>query len=72
MKCFDTPEQDLSNFEGIEMTRKVRTYSVNSSSTLFSCSVCSIYNRVNLDQRKGLMIKPYIHGIGLLIGPKRC
>ena len=50
---------------------KVRTYSVNSSLTLFSCSIRAIYNRVKSDQKQHLVLKSYIPGINSLIGPKR-
>ena len=57
----DTPEKDLSNVEGKSDMRKVRTSSVNSSST---------YNKVNLT-KKHSMLKSYILSIISLIAPKR-
>ena len=51
--------------------RKVHTSSVNSSSALFSCSIHSMYNIVNRSQKQHLMLKSYIPGINLLIGPRR-
>ena len=47
----DTPEKDLSNVNGKFDMKKVRTSSVKSSSTLFSCSICAIDNRVNCAQK---------------------
>ena len=35
----DTPEKDVSNVDNKLDKRKVHTYSINSSSTLFSCSI---------------------------------
>ena len=70
MIIFDTPEKDLSNFDGKFDIRKICTSSVKSSSTLFSCSVRAIYNRVNRDQKKILVLKSYIPGINSLVSPK--
>ena len=50
--------------------RKVRTYSVNSSSTLFYFSISAMYNRVNHAQTKYLVLKLYIPGIDSLFYPK--
>ena len=47
MSIVDTPENDLSNCEDKSYMRKVRTSSVESSSTRFLCSIHAIYNRVN-------------------------
>ena len=44
---------------------------MNSSSTLFSCSICAIYNRVHRDQNKLIMLKLYIPGINKSILPKK-
>ena len=49
MSIVDTPEKDLSYVDRKSDMRKVRTYSVNSPSTLFSCSMCEMYNRDNID-----------------------
>ena len=57
MSIVDTPEKYLSNVEGKSDMRKVRTSSVKSSSTLFSCSVRAMYNRVNSSQKQHLMFK---------------
>ena len=51
MSVVDTPEKDLSNVDGKSYMRKVITSSVNLSSTLFSCSIHSMYNRVNRDKK---------------------
>ena len=42
-----TPRKDLPNDYRKYDVRKERTYSVKSSSILFSCSIREIYNRVN-------------------------
>ena len=44
MSIFDTPEQDLSNFDWKYDKKMLRTYSVKSSSTLFSCLMRAIYS----------------------------
>ena len=51
--------------------RKVRTSSVNSSSTLFYCSICAIYNRFNHDKKQRLVLNSYLPGINTSIFPKR-
>ena len=51
MSVVDTPEKDLSNVDGKYYMRKVITSSVNSSSKLFSCSIHSMYNRVNRNKK---------------------
>ena len=51
MSILDTPKKDLSNIDQKSGIIKVRTSSVKSSKTLFSCSVCAMYNRVNIDQK---------------------
>ena len=50
MSIVDTPEKDSAKFHWKSDMRKVRTSSVNSTSTLFSCSICAMYNRVNCDK----------------------
>ena len=57
MIIVDATENDLSNAEGKSGTRKVCTSSVSLSSTLFSCSVRAMYNRVHRDQKQRLMLK---------------
>ena len=47
MSIFETPEKDLSNVDSKSDMRKLRTSSVKLSSTLFSCSILAIYNRIN-------------------------
>ena len=59
----DTPEKDISNVDRKYDMRKVRKSSLNSSSTLFSCPISSIYSRVNCAQKQRLMLKLYIPGI---------
>ena len=51
MSIVDTTEKGLSNVDRKFDMRKVRTYSVKSSSTLFSCSIPAIYNRINIAQK---------------------
>ena len=60
-----TPEKYLYHVEGKSDTRKVRISSLKSSSILFSCSVCAIYNRVCCAQKQFLMLKSHIPGIDL-------
>ena len=58
-----TPEKYLSNVDRKSYMIKVRKSSLNSSSTLFSCPISSIYSRVNCAQKQRLMLKLYIPGI---------
>ena len=51
--------------------RKVRTYSLKLSSTLFSCSIFSTYNRGNHAQKQLLRLKSYLPGINKSVFPKR-
>ena len=67
---FDTPEKDLSNVDQRSDMRKVRTYWVNSSSTLFYCSIRAMYNIINR-AKKPLMLKSNPPGINTSIFPKR-
>ena len=53
----DTPEKDVSNVDRKLDKRKIRTSLINSSSTLFSCSIREMYNIVHSDQNQGLMLK---------------
>ena len=57
MSIVGTPEKDVSNVYEKLYKRKVRTYSIKSSSTLFSCPIREIYSRVHRDQNKYLMMK---------------
>ena len=59
----DTPEKDVSKFYRKIYKRKIRTPSIKSSSTLFSCSIRAMYNIVDLAQNKRLTLKSYIPGI---------
>ena len=70
MSIVDTPEKDFSNVDKKYDMIKVRTYSVNSSSLLFSFSICAMFNRVSRAKNQLLMLKSYIPGINLLIYPK--
>ena len=56
MSIIDTPEWDLSKVDGKSFMRKVRTYEVKSSSTLFSCLIRAMYNTVNR-AKKSLTLK---------------
>ena len=47
MSTVDIPENYLSNVDQKPDMRKVPTSSVQSSSTLFYCSIRAMYNRVN-------------------------
>ena len=47
MSIVNTPEEDFSNVDRKYDMIKVRTSSVKSPSTLFSCSIHNIDNRVN-------------------------
>ena len=53
----DTPEKDASNIDRKFDKRKVHTYSINSTSTLFYCSIRAMYKRVNNTQNKRLVLK---------------
>ena len=71
IRIFDTNEKHLFNVEGKSDTKKVRTSLVNSSSTLFSCSIRAMYNRVYRAQNKYLMFKWYITGLNTEILPNK-
>ena len=45
MSIVDTPERDVSKVDRKLYKRKIRTSSIKSSSTSFSCSIRSVYNR---------------------------
>ena len=72
MIIVDNLEKDVSQSKGNTLTRKLRKDYVKSSSSLFSCSIHDIYTRVNCDQKKCLMLKPYITRVYPWIGAKRC
>ena len=59
----NTPKKYVSNFDKKLDMRKVLTSSINSSSTLFSCSICAMYNIVHRAQNKRLVLKSYITAI---------
>ena len=63
MRIFEALKNYLSHGEGKPVTRKV-----HSSSTLFLCSVRTIYNRVHCELNKSLMLKSYIPVIDSWIG----
>ena len=50
MSIVDTPENDVSNVDRKFYRRKVRTSLIKSPSTLFSCSICEMYNRFHCTQ----------------------
>ena len=54
MSIVYTPESYVSNFNRKLDKRKVSTSSIKSSSTLFSCSIRAMYNRVNRAKNKRL------------------
>ena len=59
----DTTEKYLSNVDRKLDKKITRTSSINSSSTLFYCSIFAIYNRVHLDKKELLVLNSYIPGI---------
>ena len=67
MSIVDTPEKDLPNVDQKLDMIKVRTYSVKSSSILFSCSICAMYNRINSAQKQRIMFNLYVPEINTLI-----
>ena len=71
MSIVDAPEKHLSNVDRKSEMIKVRTSSVNSSSILFSYSICDIYNRVDCAQKQHIVLNSYLPGINTSIFPKR-
>ena len=69
MSIFNTPEKDLFNVNMKYEMRKVRTFSLKSSSILFSCSIRAMYNRGN--SSKKIMLKSYLPGMNTSIFTKR-
>ena len=63
MSIVDTPEKDISKVDRKIDKIKIRTYSINPSSTLFSCSIRAMYNRVHCTQNKRLILKSSITGV---------
>ena len=51
MSIVDTPEKDVLKFDRKLYKRKVLTSSVNSSPKLYSCSICTMYNRFHRDKK---------------------
>ena len=70
MSIFDTPEKYVSNVDRQSYKRKMHTLLIKSSSTLFSCSIRAIYNRVHRAQNQCLMLKSFIPAINKSIFPK--
>ena len=52
----DTPEKDISNVHMKLDKRTIRTSSIKSLSTLLSCLICAMCNRVHFSQNKRLML----------------
>ena len=57
MSIVDTPEKGVSNVDMKLYKIKICTSLINSSSTLFSCSIREIYNIFHLAQNERLMLK---------------
>ena len=57
MSVFNFIEKDLSNADGKSDVRKLYKSLAKSSSSLFSCSVHTIYNIVNRAQKQCVMLK---------------
>ena len=57
MSIVDAHENDLSKVDRKIDKRKIHIYSINSSSTVFSCSIRAMYNIVHSNQNKRLMLK---------------
>ena len=71
MSIVYTPENHSSYIDRKLDMRKVRTSSIKSSSTLLSCLICEMYNRVNRAQNKRLTLKSYIPENNTSIFPKK-
>ena len=71
MSIVDTPGKYVPYIDSKLDRRKVRSYYINSSSELFSCSIRAIYNRVHRTQNQYLMLKSYIPAINKSIFPKK-
>ena len=71
MSIVDTPEKDVSNVDRKVDKRKICTSLINSSSTLFSCSVRAMYNRVHRAQNERLILKSFLPAINTSIFPKK-
>ena len=70
MSIVDTPEKYVSNVDRKVDKRKMRTSLINSSWTLFYCSIRVMYNRVHRSQNKCLMLNSFIPAINTPIFPK--
>ena len=62
MSIVDTPENDASNIDRKLDKRRLCTSLMKASSTLFSCSIHAMYNRVHC-AKTNLTLKSYIPGI---------
>ena len=71
MSIVDTPEKDVSKVDRKLDNRKISISSINSSSTLFSCSIREIYDRVYCAQNQRLLLKSYIPAINKSIFLKK-
>ena len=71
LSIVDTPENDVSNVDRKVDKRKICTSLIKSSSTLFSCGILALYNRVHRDQNRCLMLKSFIPAIDTSIFPKK-
>ena len=63
MSIVDTNQNYVPNVDRKLDKIKVRTYSIKSSSKLFSCSICVMYNRVHISKNKFLTLKSFIPAI---------
>ena len=71
MSIVDTPKKYVSNVNRKVDKIKIRTSLIKSSSTLFSCSIRAMYNRVYCDKNKRLMLKSFIPAINKSIFPNK-
>ena len=71
MSILDTSKKDVSNFDRKLYKRKVCTYSIKSSSTLFYCSIRAMYNIVHHAQNKRPVLNSYTPEINTSIFPKK-
>ena len=71
MSTVDTPEKDASNFDRKLDKIKMRASLINSSSSLFSCSIHVVYNIVYRVQNQRLMLKLFIPTTNRSIFPKK-
>ena len=63
MSIVDTPKNKVSKVDRKLDKRKIHTSSINSSSTLFSCSIPAMYNIAHRSPNRNLTLKSYIPGI---------